>query len=168
MDAIITISIFVALLILQIIMIAKFFSIASNISALRKHFAGGETFKNFRARVEVEKFLGNSDRVKEILVRERIRREKEVRLHISDYDTQQAILYLDQELQNLSINPDDLKMAIFGDRAVIEIGDKVIDLNTQKQWTVKGKYGDRLYCVEIDGNQEQEFRQEQVKLHSTN
>lgn len=65
------------LIILQIVMIVKFFQIASDFKAIKEHSVIGNSLDELKRNIELWKYLGHSDKVRETLIMERVKREDE-------------------------------------------------------------------------------------------
>lgn len=159
---------FVGLGILQIIMIVKFFQIASDVRSLRKKNEGDfESLPKLKQRVEIEKYLGHIDKVKEMLVVAKINTQNEYdKLKDNGEFSVRHLVpiseYIDNELQKNGVDPQDLLRSVIGDKNPdssfnVKVEDLVVEKNTGEQWVVKGKFMNRLFCTKAGGLVEKEF-----------
>lgn len=158
---------FVGLGILQIIMIVKFFQIASDVRSLRKKNEGDfESLPKLKQRVEIEKYLGHIDKVKEMLVVAKINTQNEYdKLKDNGEFSVRHLVpiseYIDNELQKNGVDPQDLLRSVIGDEKYsknnLDEGALVVEKSTGEQWVVKGKFMNRLFCTKAGGLVEKEF-----------
>lgn len=110
----------IGVLILQVVMIVKFFQIAANVKALKESQIIGNSVTEFQQRIELEKYLGNTDKVRDILIREYIKSENEYRYRsnygVNTEAVEKVLEYLNEELTKIGVNPDELTEKICGKR----------------------------------------------------
>lgn len=159
------------LLVLQIVMIVKFFQIASDVRVLRRKQEGHfDTISQLKQRIELEKYLGHSEQAREIIIRERINAQnkydalKEQGLSVGTIEY--TVEYLDQELQKCGIDSKDLLASVLGlstnSATSLQIGAIVAEKSTGDQWIIKGKFVNRLYCIQSEGTVEKSFDEKDV------
>ena len=131
------------LLVLQIVMIVKFFQIASDVRRLRKtQDVDVESLPQLRQRIELEKYLGHSEQAKESIVRARINAQnKYEQLKNAGFSAsaiEPVVEYLNAELQKFGMDPADLLVSVTGNetkKGIVE-GALVVERETGKQWVV--------------------------------
>lgn len=131
------------LLVLQVVMVVKFFQIASDVRSLRrKQDVDFESLPQLRQRIELEKYLGHSDQAKESIVRARISAQnKYEQLKSAGYyagNLEPIVEYLNAELRKFGIDPTDLLFSVMGNETKKGIVEKVlvVERETGKQWVV--------------------------------
>ena len=136
----------IGLLILQIVMIVKFFQIASDVRVLRRKQDGYfDTISQIRQQIELEKYLGHSEQVRETIIRERINIQNKYealrREGFSAKTLEPTVEYLNAELQNCGIDPKDLLASVMASETKngIETGALVVEKATGNQWVVISK-----------------------------
>ena len=140
---ILVVLVFIGLLILQIVMIVKFFQIASDVRRLRKkQDVDVESLPQLRQRIELEKYLGHSEQAKESIVRARINIQNKYealrREGFSAKTLEPTVEYLNAELQKCGIDPKDLLASVMASETKngIETGALVVEKATGNQWVV--------------------------------
>lgn len=154
--------IIVGLFILQIVMIVKFFQIASDVRAIKRQ--GGVL--DDQHIIALEQYLGHEDKAKELLIKARIMLEEEAicaRLHGNSFD-KNRVAPIDDQLKQIGVDPDELIRKIFVttgiDSGNYEIGSIVVDKETGLSWQVGGRSNNNLYCT--SAGQERYFQIDQV------
>ena len=104
--------IILGLLILQIVMIVKFFQIASDVQKIRQGMDGESAVNDIKKYIATERFIGNEEKVRETLIRARIKWEDKLnyaqRAGVPTGHIQSKIHYVDSQLKEIGINPDEL------------------------------------------------------------
>lgn len=163
--------VFIGLLILQIVMIVKFFEIAANVKTLTKHqVPGNDSIESLKHNIALEKHLGYSEKVREMIMRKWLQTREDLD-HARSYGNntfqiEETLTYLNAELKALGINTDELERVIFAQTArtdgEFQINDLVIEKATGNQWKIAGIFRNELYCTRNGGMTEARFTKDQV------
>lgn len=155
--------IILGLLILQIVMIVKFFQIASDVRAIKRQ--GGVSLGE-QYMIAVEQYLGHEEKAKELLIKARVMLEEEAihaRLYGNNFD-KNRVIQINDKLTQIGIDPDELIRKIFVANGVesgnYEVGSIVVDRETGMSWQVGGRNNNQLYCT--SAGQEKYFQISQV------
>lgn len=156
--------IFLGLLILQIVMIVKFFQIASDVREIKRHV--GVTLDEQHL-IAVESYLGNTEKAKELLIKARIMTEEEFRCANWNGDSfdNSRITQLNEQLKQVGVDPNELIREIFnkqedGVSDNLSVGSVVVEKETGKSWKIAGRNHNQLYCTM--GSEEKYFQINQV------